>query len=195
MTIDIQRPHMLHIGDYVKITSNVTVLCHDYSRSVFLGKGLNYANVGEAGITWIGDNVFLGMNCTILMGSHVGSNSIVGAGAVVSGEFPDGSVIAGNPARVICTIEELYKKRCCKEVEAAKLYVQKWREKYQKDPSVYDMTNSFAWMYLPHTLETVESYPELFRFNGVDRDFMIKQFLDTEPLYESFEKFVEDCTE
>lgn len=33
--IDKTRPHMLHIGNLVKITRNVTILCHDYSRSVW----------------------------------------------------------------------------------------------------------------------------------------------------------------
>lgn len=46
--IDTQRPHMLHIGDYVKITRNVTILTHDYSRSVFCGMGEAFQNIGEA---------------------------------------------------------------------------------------------------------------------------------------------------
>lgn len=37
--IDYTRPHMLHIGNYVKITRNVTILCHDYSRSVWCEMG------------------------------------------------------------------------------------------------------------------------------------------------------------
>lgn len=41
------------------------------------------------------------MNAIILMGTNIGNNSIVGAGSVVKGNFPDGSIIAGNPARVI----------------------------------------------------------------------------------------------
>lgn len=41
----------------------------------------------------------------------IGKNSIVGAGAVVKGEFPDNSIIAGNPAHVIAnTIEWAEKK-------------------------------------------------------------------------------------
>ena len=91
--IDTQRLHMLHIGDYVKITSNVTILTHDYSRSVLAM--YCHENIGEARMTYIGDNVFIGMGATILMGTHIGNNSIVGAGAVVSGQFPDGVVIAG----------------------------------------------------------------------------------------------------
>lgn len=126
--IDKTRPHMLHIGNNVEITRNVTILCHDYSRSVLCNLP-QYGNVGEAAFTWIGDNVFIGVNSTILMGTHIGNNSIVGAGAVVSGTYPDNMVIAGNPARVVCSIDEYYQKRRKKEIESARLYAISWKEK------------------------------------------------------------------
>ena len=185
---------MLHIGNLVNITRNVTILCHDYSRSVWCEiSGGGYCNVGEAGITWIGDNVFIGVNSTILMGAHIGNNSIVGAGAVVSGTFPDGVVIAGNPAKVICTVDELYEKRKRKEVESAKLYVREWKKKFGKYPDVYEMTNAFAWLYLPHTKETIEKYPNLFKLSGVTKDVYLDKFLSSQPVYNSFQDFVEEC--
>jgi maltose O-acetyltransferase len=49
----------------------------------------------------IGDNVFVGMGVKILKGSTLGSASVIGAGAVVTGAIPAGVVAAGNPARVI----------------------------------------------------------------------------------------------
>ena len=39
---------------------------------------------GEARETVIGDNVFIGAHAIVLMGSNIGANSIIGAGAVVS---------------------------------------------------------------------------------------------------------------
>jgi acetyltransferase-like isoleucine patch superfamily enzyme len=51
----------------------------------------------------IGKNCFIGMNSIILKGSVIGDNCIVGAGSVVSGVFPENSVIAGNPATIIKT--------------------------------------------------------------------------------------------
>lgn len=50
----------------------------------------------------IGDDVWLGANCTILKGSRIGSGSIVAVGAVVTGgDFPERSLIAGNPAKFV----------------------------------------------------------------------------------------------
>ena len=49
----------------------------------------------------IGDNVFVGMGARILKGTTIGSDSVIGAGAVVTGSIPAGVVAAGNPARVI----------------------------------------------------------------------------------------------
>lgn len=49
-------------------------------------------------------NAWLGANCTILPGVTVGENSIVAAGAVVSKDVPDNTVVGGIPARVIKSI-------------------------------------------------------------------------------------------
>ncbi len=54
----------------------------------------------------IGDNVFIGCNALVLKGVTIGENSVIGAGSVVSSDIPANSVAAGNPARVIRTLEE-----------------------------------------------------------------------------------------
>jgi hypothetical protein len=52
------------------------------------------------------DDVFIGRGATILPGVTIGPRAIVGAGAVVSKDVPPNSVVAGNPARFIRTLDE-----------------------------------------------------------------------------------------
>lgn len=58
----------------------------------------------------IGDNVFLGARSVILPGTTIGNNCIVGAGAVIKGNFPENSIIVGNPAKIIGNSLEFAKK-------------------------------------------------------------------------------------
>jgi acetyltransferase-like isoleucine patch superfamily enzyme len=49
----------------------------------------------------------IGANATLLPGITVGRNALVGAGAVVVSDVPDGKVVVGNPARIIRNVDEL----------------------------------------------------------------------------------------
>jgi acetyltransferase-like isoleucine patch superfamily enzyme len=49
----------------------------------------------------------IGANATLLPGVVIGENALVGAGAVVVHDVPDGAVVVGNPARVIGRIQDL----------------------------------------------------------------------------------------
>ena len=53
----------------------------------------------------------IGVNATILPGVVIGKDALVGAGSVVTRNVPDGAVVAGNPARVMASVEEVLKKR------------------------------------------------------------------------------------
>lgn len=52
----------------------------------------------------IGNDVFIGARSIILKGVKIGSGSVVGAGAVVSKDVPDYAIVAGNPAKIVGTI-------------------------------------------------------------------------------------------
>ncbi|PRY92158.1 CatB-related O-acetyltransferase [Donghicola tyrosinivorans] len=51
--------------------------------------------------TFIGNDVWIGMNAMICPGTRIGNGVIVGAGAVVRGTVPDYAIVAGNPAQVV----------------------------------------------------------------------------------------------
>ena len=50
--------------------------------------------------------MLIGMNTTILKGVTIGDRAIVGASSVVTKDIPADSVAAGNPARIIKTIDK-----------------------------------------------------------------------------------------
>lgn len=126
--IDVQNPHLLKIGSYVQITGPVTILTHDYSWSVLKRK---YGEiVGNQEETIIGDNVFIGWGATILAGSKIGNNVIIGANSVVSGEIKSDSVYAGIPAKRLMSLEDFYNKRKSLQLNEAANYVIKYKEVY-----------------------------------------------------------------
>jgi maltose O-acetyltransferase len=96
-------PWLISVGDNVTFSTNVTVLAHDASPTKF---GIPT----KIGIVKIGDNVFVGTGAIILCNSRIGDNVIIGAGSVVRGDVPSNSVVAGNPAKVICTIDAFKEK-------------------------------------------------------------------------------------
>lgn len=99
------EPWLISLGKRVCISGNVTFLTHDGSIWVFRNQP-KYKDVLKYGAISIGDNCFIGYNATILPGVTIGANSIVGTGSVVTKDVPPNSVVAGVPAKVICTTEE-----------------------------------------------------------------------------------------
>ena len=105
---------LIEIGDNVTLAPRVHILCHDASTKGFLG----YTKIGRV---TIGNDVFIGAESVVLPGVTIGNNVIVGANSTVTHDVPDGVVVAGSPARVICTLEEyLVKERA--RMESAPCY-------------------------------------------------------------------------
>lgn len=190
-TVDIRKPWLVSIGNNCKITSGVTILAHDYSVSVARRKFGQF--VGGSLPVSIGENVFIGIGSTILMGTTIGKNCIVGANSVVKGNFPDDSVIAGNPAKVICSIDDFYNKNLKKWIDNAKRCAKAIYINSGHKPTIEDMSDGYAWLYLERNVENIEKYKNFFTLSSDDYEDIIKHFFESQPLYSSFEAFLEDC--
>lgn len=104
--IDELTPEQIEIGENFISAPGSIILSHDASLSLLYG-------CYRIEKTIIGKNVFLGANAIILPGVKIGNQVIIGAGSIVTKNIPDGVVVAGNPARIICSVEDYHNK--CKE--------------------------------------------------------------------------------
>lgn len=83
------------IGDGTMIGMNVTIATLNH------GLSLDTRNTTYPSPVNIGENVWIGSNATILPGVTIGDNSVVAAGAVVTKDVPENTVVAGVPAKVV----------------------------------------------------------------------------------------------
>ena len=94
------------IGDNVKIGANTIILDTDCHAHSFMDRRNDITDWAEPQEIKIGNDVLIGMNTTILKGVTIGDRAIVGASSVVTKDIPADSVAAGNPARIIKTIDK-----------------------------------------------------------------------------------------
>ncbi|MBY6837507.1 gamma carbonic anhydrase family protein [Clostridium botulinum] len=92
----------ISIGSETNIQENV-VIHGDGDNNVSVGNGVTIGHGAIIHGCAIGDNVLIGMGAIILNGAKISKNSIVAAGSLITQnkEFEDGSLILGNPAKVI----------------------------------------------------------------------------------------------
>jgi acetyltransferase-like isoleucine patch superfamily enzyme len=88
------------LGNGVRIASLVTLAGANHSFAD-ISIPIHKQGITEEGIT-IGDDVWVGANVVVLDGVTVGSHAILAAGAVVTRDVPEYSIVGGNPAKVIC---------------------------------------------------------------------------------------------
>jgi len=101
------EPYLISFGVHTEVSADVTFITHDGAVWVLREE---HPDVDVFGEIKVGSNVFIGRGVIILPGTHIGDNTVIGAGAVVKGQLEANSVYAGVPARRICSYEE-YKTR------------------------------------------------------------------------------------
>ena len=101
--IDDSHAWLIEIGDNVTLAPRVHILAHDASTKMFLG----YTKIGRV---TIGSNVFVGAETVILPNVTIGDNVIIGANSTVTHDVTSGMVVAGTPAKVICSLEDYLSK-------------------------------------------------------------------------------------
>ncbi len=114
--------HHLHLGDYVYANFNLTLVDdgHIYvGNHVMFGPNVMITTANHPvdpklrlrGLQYnkdvrIDDNAWIGAGVMILPGVHIGKNSVIGAGSVVTRDIPENVVAVGNPCRVMREISE-----------------------------------------------------------------------------------------
>lgn len=114
-------PGLIFVGNYVTISSNVKILAHDASMGYVTGHSC------KIGIVEIGNHVFIGHGAIILCNTRIGDYAIVGAGSVVTGDVPAGTVYAGNPARFVKNVDD-FERRHIEGQKTHPCFERPWRE-------------------------------------------------------------------
>ena len=116
--IDPGFPWLISIGDDCTITSGVMLLAHDATTKKHLG----YTKIGKINI---GNKTFVGARSIILPDITIGENVIIAAGSVVTKDIPSNVLIAGNPARIICSTTDYIEKHR-KNIAIRPIYKEGW---------------------------------------------------------------------
>lgn len=188
-SIDLTRPWLIEIGDNVEITAGVTILTHGYDWCVIHHKTGEI--LGSAGKVKIGNNVFIGTKATILGGTTIGDNVIIGANSLAKGELEPNSVYAGNPARKIATLEEYITKRQAKQLEEAVTLVNEYKKVYGHYPAA-EKLDEFFWLFEDKLEDLNDAFRSKLKLRG-NHEISEAKFRQHKKLFDGYENFLEYC--
>lgn len=101
-----EEPYLIKIGNHVQVTAGVCFYTHGGGNSI----RLQVPDFDAFGKVDIKDWCYLGAHSLIMPGVTIGEGSLIAAGSVVTKSVPPHTVVAGNPARIICSTEEYLQK-------------------------------------------------------------------------------------
>ncbi|NLF43698.1 MAG: acyltransferase [Bacteroidales bacterium] len=139
--IDVTRPSLVEIGDFVRLNRNFTLLTHDGGFYVLRNKYKEF--IPQSGRVKIGNNVYFGRNCTVFKGVTIGDNCIIGFGSIVTKDIPSNSVAVGAPAKVVSTLDEYYNKRKEKCINEALDYALSIKQRFNRKPRIEEFWEEF----------------------------------------------------
>lgn len=115
------EPWLVEVGNDVSITDDVVFLTHDGSSRLFRSRfpEMNPKYGNRFGTIRIHDNCFIGLRAVLMPGIEIGPNAIVGTASVVTHDVAPNTVVAGNPARVIASLDDYIERYRTKSIHVA----------------------------------------------------------------------------
>lgn len=96
------EPYLIKVGNNCQITDDVTFFTHGGAGAA----RKKYPDFDTFGKVVVGDYVYIGSGSKLMPGVTIGDNVLIAAGSIVTKSIPSNVVVAGNPAKYICSIDE-----------------------------------------------------------------------------------------
>lgn len=103
------EPYLITVGNNCQITMGVRIFTHGGGQPV----RRQIPDYDAFGKVVINDYVYIGNNSLIMPGVTIGENSIVAAGSIVTKSVPPNTVVAGNPAKIVCSVSDYITRNIC----------------------------------------------------------------------------------
>lgn len=180
---------MISIGNDVCISKGITMLTHDYSAFVFrkiTGEVLGYADTIK-----IGNNIQIGADVTILPGTIIEDNVIIGSRSLLKGTYKSGFVYAGIPAKTICSLDDFVQKREELQTTLASKLVFEFYKKKGRFPSESELD---SYHFFPIWSDCC-NWPENF-WNGFgqknSKNTILNYYKEKKSKYKNYQEFCDE---